>query len=247
MNKLIRTGVFETNSSSSHSISIASGSEFIVDTTSLVPDSNGNITLIGGEYGWAWEKFPDAYTKANYCAVACKYNDSHINMLIDVIKEQTGAEDIIFAFTDDSYIDHDSTDVYAPAFSSKETLKNFIFNKLSLLYTGNDNESETPNFYDPPNMVYYYELKLTNATRTYKFSTYPSKNEILAAVEKLVDYVNLGRDTWESYSAHDIDYDKQTVVLSYNNFENGAYKNVYTEPFPFVIVTLNKKEISYSI
>lgn len=247
MNKLIRTGVFETNSSSQHSISIASGSEFIVDTTSLVPDCDGNIKLRGGEFGWEWERFPDAYTKANYCAVGCQHNDSRVDMLIEVIKEQTGADEVIMAVTDGSYIDHDSTEVYEPAFESKETLRNFIFNKLSMLYTGNDNESELPNFFDPPNTIYYYEMKLANSKRTFKFSIYPSKNEILAAVEKLVDYVKLGRDTWESYSAHDIDYDKQTVVLSHSNFENGAYKNVYTEPFPFEIVPLNKKEVSYVI
>lgn len=66
MEKLIRTGVFETNSSSTHSLSISNDNN-LLDT--LYPDDEGNIILNGGEFGWEEETYTDAQTKANYVAV----------------------------------------------------------------------------------------------------------------------------------------------------------------------------------
>lgn len=247
MEKLIRTGVFETNSSSSHSISISSDSEHILDGTTLVPDYNGIIKLRGGEFGWEWERFFDAATKANYCAVGCKNNDSLTEMLIEVIKEQTGAEEVIVAIGEHSYIDHDSTEVYEPAFEDKETLRNFIFNKKSLLYTGNDNSGAPPNFYDPANTLYRYEIRLSNSTQTFKCAQYPSIKDIEEALDELAGYVKLGRDSWEHYSLHKVDFDKNTAVLSYYDYNAGVGKDVYTEPLSFEIVALTKKVYSYVI
>lgn len=146
---LIRRGVFETNSSSAHSVSLAgTDKEFIFDTIS--PDENGKITLNGGEFGWEWFKHNDALTKANYAAVAHKNNP---DLVREVIMEQTGCDEVVFNFSDDydhpnwSYIDHDSVGVCP---STKEELRDFIFNKNSWLFGGNDNTTPHPNFYDVP-------------------------------------------------------------------------------------------------
>ena len=128
--KVIRHNVFETNSSSTHSISISNEVELL---DSITPGDGGYIVLTGGEFGWAWVRFNDAFTKANYCAVDQKSNEENIKMLIEVIKEQTGAKDVILNFTDSydgpnwSYIDHDSAGTSHKVFENKETLKNFIF------------------------------------------------------------------------------------------------------------------------
>lgn len=162
--KNIRNGVFETNSSSTHSVSISSGCA-VYDT--LVPDDDGNIVLTGGQFGWEWETYTDPQTKANYAAVYCSDSDGYTSelksraskyreMLIDVIKKHTGAKNVVFDFTTDweearklgvetSYIDHQSA-IYEGgdcdlAFKDEETLKNFLFNPASELETGNDNES----------------------------------------------------------------------------------------------------------
>ena len=99
--KNIRSNVFETNSSSSHSITI-SNSNIVLDT--ILPDKDGIIYLNGGEFGWEYDRHYSALTKANYCAIACHYHDNddgnitHYNnfsfneeMLIEVIKEQTSS------------------------------------------------------------------------------------------------------------------------------------------------------------
>jgi len=154
--KNIRNKVFETNSSSTHSISIYNAIQGLYDT--IVPDSNGVITLTGGEFGWEWEKYNDAITKANYAAVFTLGDRRMTDMLIQVIKDHTGAKEVEIACSDDykspnySYIDHQSARSEGgdagEAFSTPQTLKNWIFHPDSWLFTGNDNESAPSNFYD---------------------------------------------------------------------------------------------------
>lgn len=113
-----------------------------------------------------WFKHNDALTKANYAAVAHQHNP---DLVVDIIKEQTGADHVVLAFSTDynssnwSYIDHDSTGVCP---SSREELRNFIFNKNSWLFGGNDNARPAPNFYDVP--TYYKDGSVKEVKYTHK-------------------------------------------------------------------------------
>lgn len=154
LKKVIREGVLETNSSSSHAVTLSqsSVSEYLLDT--ILPDRDGIIVLRGGEFGWDFEKYTDARTKANYLVLTIGYmltdriakiasvleENSLYDDLREVIMEQTGATDVVFD-AEDGYIDHESTNVAKDALVSKEAMYNFIFNKHSILYTGNDNDS----------------------------------------------------------------------------------------------------------
>lgn len=187
---LIRNGVFETNSSSCHSVSIADETkEFVLDT--LYPNEEGVIILRGGEYGWDWFKHNDAETKANYAAQSLGQHSA----LVDVIKEQTGAIDVIID-VEGGYIDHES---YGLIPTIKEDLRSFIFNKNSWLFGGNDNSSADPTFYIVPEYKdgkiiepkYKYELKVDGYKKTTKFLTYPDNDEINEALSSLFDYVYL--------------------------------------------------------
>jgi len=170
--KTTRQGAFETNSSSSHSITI-NDKNVLLD--SITPDANGVITLYGGEFGWEYAKYTDPITKANYCAIDAQHNEEMINMLREVIMEHTGAKDVVIKFSTDwnspdhSYIDHQSMGTSNTAFVSKDQLKNFIFNVKSVLYTGNDNDSGPPNFYDEDvdSMTYYVSLEGTSGGKCY--------------------------------------------------------------------------------
>ena len=57
----IRKHTFESNSSSSHTIFISE--DVLLLDTSLLPDENGDLTLIGGEVGWEWERYNNDITK----------------------------------------------------------------------------------------------------------------------------------------------------------------------------------------
>jgi hypothetical protein len=154
-----RSGVFETNSSSTHSICIDRKSKNGFMDTSLVPDENGVVHLQGGEFGWSYERFHDAQSKASYVAI---YLDVWVNDLlqkekmknefVELIKTQTGATEVSFDFSADydsessldknwSYIDHQSVEDRDLDYlwDDLEDLRQFIFNPNSVLITDNDN------------------------------------------------------------------------------------------------------------
>jgi len=147
--KQIRKNVFETNSSSTHSISISSAG---TDIDYMKPNEEGNIILGGGEFGWEEETYNDAWTKANYCLqdivhvgwgedAKNEIDKDKWNMLQEVIKTHTGCSEVIIDWKEvkDGYIDHESSGTTYEAFESKESLFNFIFNKSSVLEMDNDN------------------------------------------------------------------------------------------------------------
>jgi hypothetical protein len=138
--KVIRQGVFETNSSSSHSISIAGGAASYTQSIGVHPD--GSITLGEGEYGWGYERFNDCASKADYCSIDTRGNPARREMLDKVLKKHTGARKIIHKTDDDKdggYIDHQSYGTSGEAFKSEETLKQFLFNPASGMIIDNDN------------------------------------------------------------------------------------------------------------
>jgi hypothetical protein len=191
MKKLIRKGVFETNSSSSHSISVATeDKQFVLDT--LYPDQNGVVTINGDEYGWEWFKHNDAETKASYAAQSFANDDNQLDVLKEVIMEQTGAEDVVFKGLEDGHIDHDS---YGIVPKTKHELTNFIFNKNSWLFGGNDNSTASPEFYHVPefrdgrmiNPIFKYELKVEGFNGTSKFIDKPTDEELSDAISSLID------------------------------------------------------------
>lgn len=148
MKKLIRKGVFETNSSSCHSISIAEGNE-LLDT--LYPNKDGIVEIEGAEFGWEYEKYKDAGSKASYAMIYAidwsrDKSEEFQQILKDVIKKQSGAVDVVFKRKDNDfypygYIDHQSVedeDLHY-MFEEPELLRRFIFDKNSVLITDNDN------------------------------------------------------------------------------------------------------------
>lgn len=144
----IRKNVFETNSSSSHSISIFEIKKDSLMDTSLIPNDDGIITIgenCEKEFGWGIETYCNAEIKAMYCYIDRHGDNEGIRMLTNVIKKQTKAEKVVFLYDDDwsdpnyGYIDHQSDGTSSDAFDTEKTLRNFIFNPKSKLYIDNDN------------------------------------------------------------------------------------------------------------
>jgi hypothetical protein len=139
--KIIRKGVFEINSSSCHSVSVAEG-DTIFDT--IVPDEDGNIVIIGGEFGRFFKRSNDTLEKASYALTSTEYGLSK-EVLEEVIKEQTLCDSVEFILTDDHYIDHESVGVCP---RDKEELRKFIFDKNSWLFVAHDEGTPEIGFYD---------------------------------------------------------------------------------------------------
>jgi hypothetical protein len=153
----IRKGVFETNSSSSHSISITMGDKGMFDT--IKPDSKGKIVLRGGN--WTDPDFicETSIDKANLVATyitACG-DDKLRERFEALIKEHTGAKEIVyrirmfyqngrpatsffspnilsaFSYTYDEEADEEKELSFEDILSDDAILKQFIFGKGSSL------------------------------------------------------------------------------------------------------------------
>lgn len=146
MGTIIRNNIFETNSSSSHSLVISDDPEIINDGT-IIPDEEGVVYLNGGQFGWGYEKYADALTKANYCAVDAMYyeSESRIDNIKEAICNIVKCSNVQFNFSFDyddsnwSYIDHQSLGTSTDELYSVADYKNFIFNPNCKLILDNDN------------------------------------------------------------------------------------------------------------
>lgn len=131
---VIRKAVFETNSSSMHSITI-SDKKGLMEILHLEKD---NITLLvdcNYDFSWGEEVYANAAAKIAYCVL------DHVDntLLEQALKEQTGAKVIHYKNEDSGYIDHQSIGTTADKLTSVQLVKNFIFNPNSVLEIDNDN------------------------------------------------------------------------------------------------------------
>lgn len=135
----IRKSVFETNSSSTHSIGLDSGDFKISDKPF---DIGGILNIYPGEFGWEEEKYNDIWTKASYALTWAIESPKYTTMLREVIEKVTKCKVNFIPISppdDWGYIDHQSFDVCTQVFKNKKTLTNFLFNPKSVLRTDNDN------------------------------------------------------------------------------------------------------------
>lgn len=142
----IRSG-FVSNSSSSSFIVIDKRGAFQkldIQGSWVVDGSQGET-----EFGWSSNTYFDIYSKINFAYMQALYieNDDWIEMLEDVIKENSEVTDIDWVLNTDNvgvfaYIDHQSASYEGEnieMFDSKEDLTWFIFGPNSEIVTGNDN------------------------------------------------------------------------------------------------------------
>lgn len=154
MKTQIRQAVFETNSSSSHSLTVATFAEGdILDT--LYPNNAGVIVVVPDDFGWEWKDYSDPQTKLSYCAIyardwADEDTEKYLSILTTVIQQQVGTDVVVqYPLEKDKngnyksgYIDHQSVESrdLDYLFQEPELLRQFIFNPKSTLSTGNDND-----------------------------------------------------------------------------------------------------------
>lgn len=131
---------FVSNSSSSNFVVIGkpgAGYEY-------PPIEDKHFTLEGAfEFGWEhtiYKSLKDriawAYLQTHRGSLDNEANDIYLKMLNEVLRD-IGAQQIKWKLDSYSYIDHQS--INDEIFSSKEVLKEFLFNKGSYIQGGNDN------------------------------------------------------------------------------------------------------------
>lgn len=138
--KVIRNGVFETNSSSTHSIILTEGK--------TRPGLSVNFAI--GEFGWEWRKLASTDEKASYLyTLSCEllhrdtYQDFY-NVLTKYGVECSCSEPAKFdTYLENGYVDH-ATDGETKEFveimmNHEKSLIKFLFSDESFIVTGNDN------------------------------------------------------------------------------------------------------------
>lgn len=144
----IRTGVFETNSSSVHSICIAND----------MPDMDkwrGTVLRVkGDDYGWSMEELADPESRMSYMYTAfmSQFTFEEVqNRLTEVFREY----DIELDFEEPRYrhskysgidyydcnIDHayELADFIQATWNDSSTMLSFVFGEKSFVHTGDDN------------------------------------------------------------------------------------------------------------
>lgn len=151
MTKKIRHNVFETNSSSTHSICVAK------DTNVEFPAS---IHFESGEFGWENDTLTSIYEKASYLFTAfmcTEHKDEWQNVVnklrsknIHVTYQESG---------DYGYIDHgyDLSEFVNDMEYEEEKLFSFLFSPLSFIITGNDNDDVDVDIKVPYEYYEYYK------------------------------------------------------------------------------------------
>ena len=155
----VRNGVFETNSSSVHSISICNRE---LEQNKMLIADDGYIHIELGEFGWAIRNYSDQYSKLSYLiTMAVHLNDFYIwccnqeerkleieafmqtedfKHISDEISKYAGCNGIIIDESE-GYIDHQS--IYSNSLEAFLDLNNtdiieFVFGGV-IVHTDNDN------------------------------------------------------------------------------------------------------------
>lgn len=189
--KKIRHSIFETNSSSAHSITIKDSN--VLDN--ILPDEKGNITLTGGVYGWGLERFNTAIDKLNYIVQQCYCDNKYfLDKTLEIVKEHTLCEDIILdrEAIENGYVDHQSVGVLP----NEDDIKTFIFDKNSWLFISNDN-SGTNNItlYDTPDITlngesdYKYEYVFSDLDGTVIYDVLNIKTHNKISPDDILNYL----------------------------------------------------------
>ena len=169
MIRKIRTGTWETNSSSVH--------QLIIDVRRPegdleVPES---IVLRDQEFGWDFGTFDDVQSKANYLFTACTHAterrgfDELVETLVNNLKSigvksvkiATPTDDPDFFYGYRGGIDHGNDkleECVRPIIGDPDRLARFLFLDTSELRTGNDNSTGGPDgWYDHPDGTECFE------------------------------------------------------------------------------------------
>lgn len=140
----IRRSVFETNSSSVHTLQI---SKTGLQPSNLEINKDGNIEVEFGSFDKDYEIYNTQYEKLQYllsfigyqeCFLEDFYNSYYFQNMRDAVCEYAKAKDIVIVGDKEPYIDHQSADTCVIDLYDKDEIINFVFNEYIALKTDCD-------------------------------------------------------------------------------------------------------------
>lgn len=154
LNKLVRNSVFETNSSTCHSLVINRDGVDAVYSR-LYPNENGLVeiycTYPFGRGGT--RRINDPERKAAFLAVACNvkwcFGEDRSNKILEMakeaIKKNSMAEEVVFNGVEDAWIEYCGEFVIEE--DKEDFIYNFIFDKNTFLFLQGDEYDEDEKLY----------------------------------------------------------------------------------------------------
>lgn len=165
MKRVVRENVFESNSSSCHSLAFSKDS--LLQPCCMEVNDDNKIAVELGEFGWGYDAYTDQYNKLSYLLTMCIecteavteeefYESEEFKKINDTIAEYCHCDGIIIVHSGlhtrkdwdgkdyldfDGYIDHQSMYVSVDAFLDDyhTDIINFVFNPGVMLIIDNDN------------------------------------------------------------------------------------------------------------
>ena len=160
----VRKGLFETNSSSVHSIVIGNNGE---DIHKGLPTT---LEFYGGEFGWEHEVYTDTDSKASYLYTSIVNCRSYIDVedtlkRIKQILEKWNVKAVFEELDENNdfrgfcYVDHacNNIELINELTTNEDLLMNYLFSSGSSVETGNDNEETEYIAGTPKNVLYEYK------------------------------------------------------------------------------------------
>lgn len=171
MKKQVRKNIFETNSSSTHSIVIGNNGEDVHDGLPHVLEFHGD------EFGWEHRLHTDTQSKANYLFTSLVYtNDpfTYIEKIREILskwdveaefdeiekKECSNGESYYVFKNGYCYVDHGdgNNELVKALCENEDLLMNYLFSNGSYVETSNDNDDYPILGKEPKNvMLDYYK------------------------------------------------------------------------------------------
>jgi len=140
--KVIRRNVFETNSSSTHSI--------CVTKNDILDQKQNRVEFDFGEFGWEYNTLITVHGKASYLYTGImSFDSSEINLI--KLKEILDKNNIKYVFSksankeyfDSGYIDHYGDLInFLKILDDEDKTMRFLFSSESFIITGNDNNDK---------------------------------------------------------------------------------------------------------
>ena len=133
-----RSNVFETNSSSTHSI--------CVTKNNILDDKQKYVYFKFGEFGWERDELDSVGEKASYLYTAIM--DTGAIDLLDKLKAALDNNGIAYKFEDEPtkhhyYIDHsEELGEFLTICEDEDMIMRYLFSSESFIITGNDNDEE---------------------------------------------------------------------------------------------------------
>ena len=157
MKKVTRNSLFETNSSSTHVITVKRGGSLDV------PDE---LVFSVGNYGWEFAEYSSLGDKASYLytAICQLYDDAErekiMNKLVQYLNEIGVEATIIAPNPKDWYgVDHagELSEFLDSILEDKNLFYNYLFDSSSTIYTGNDNDDDDDDFFPDQDELFDYD------------------------------------------------------------------------------------------